>query len=210
MSLKHDRRAHDGVVVTPARAAQRLQPADSAFWTVTMKIFSKTHRSMWCSVRRVGSHVAGAGAAVRTASTQSMHLSAASFGAASSALRPAVFGAAMQRRDVLGLFSRRKQLRLFAASSSGGDDENDAEELSADDAEELSDLGAEVEAAEADIAVQKRPVLWRGRPSDAVGALRRCGCCARVSQLISVQSSTPHAIELGNTSFPIKNGKKAQ
>lgn len=162
---------------------------------------------MWCSVRRVGSHVAGAGAAVRTASIQSMHLSAASFRAASSALRPAVFGAAMQRRDVLGLFSRRKQLRLFGASSSGGDDENDAEELSADDAEELNDLGAEVEAAEADIAVQKRPVLWRGRPSDAVGALRRCGYCARVSQLISVQSSTPNAIELGNTSFP-PNEKK--
>lgn len=133
---------------------------------------------MWASCRKA---VVGAGAAVRSASTHSVRLSTASSGAASSALRPAVFGAGMQRRDVVGLFSsdrgRKTQFRFASSSTSDAEDasspdgEDGADELSAEDAEELDDLGAEVaaaEEAEAAAADIKRPVLWRGRASDAV------------------------------------------
>lgn len=132
--------------------------------------------------------LAGAGAAVRSASSRGMHMSAASAAAAATVNKPALLGAMMQiqrgRNQVVdGIFSRKSsaggcdtQFRMASSSPGGGGDDSEGEtELDvedAEDAEELEDLGEEVaaaEAAEAAVAAAKRPILWKGRASDAVG-----------------------------------------
>jgi len=131
--------------------------------------------------------LAGAGAAVRSASSRGMHMSAASAAAAATVNKPALLGAMMQiqrsRNHVVdGIFSRKSsaggcdtQFRMASSSPGGGGDDSEGEtELDvedAEDAEELEDLGEEVaaaEAAEAAVAAAKRPILWKGRASDAV------------------------------------------